>query len=903
MNWIARLFDKRKDDLGDELEAHLQMDVADRINRGERPEQARLEAKRALGNVALVQDVTHDFWGWTHLETVFNDLQISLRMLRRSPGYALTVILTLAIGVGATCGMFTVVDHVLLRSLPFWEPERLVDIAETGRLGSDQLGKVALPDIVEWQQRSRSFEALSFYIQHDDRTSFLENGNETVQVSTPMVSANLFPMLGLKPALGRGFLTEGPDGLAKPEDSKTMLLSDASWRVAFGGRPNVIGTVAHINGEALTIIGIMPPRVVFPYGSGHWNGLPVVWRPIVSGEAVMTRAHNVERYRVVARIKEQTSFATAQQELRAIEEDVAKAYTDPFDRDHVTSVNLEGYAHSLVGADVRKATLSLFGASALLWLIACVNAAALVFARSAARQREFAVRGALGASRARILQQMLIEGAVISMSSSLLGLALAFAMLKSFEHGLVTKFNIHQKLQPDLRMTAGLILLTVCGAVVVALWPAFGVLANTLENRLRQGAPQAGTSRSQHRIRAALVVTQISLALTLLVGCGLLLRTIYALRHVALGFRTEHIIVANMTIPSYRYARRNMTTDLYQPLIDRVKGLPGVTSAALMTEVPLGHTFSMMFTLGPSGNSAIELRRRELKAQFRAVGPEMQNVFGFQMARGRFFSDQDTATSPAVVIVNRAFVRAYFGDDRDPSAILGESLMGFSKTRRSTVVGVLDDERQVSVTEPSQPEIEVSIPQITPDSMFYKAAEGMAMDVAVRTTTNPAQIISELRRVLRDASPYLASSSFSMMDEIVDDSFGSQKLASELLTIFAGSALLLALGGIYGMLAYWVVQRKQEIGVRIALGAQRFHIRRLILRQAYWLIGAGVLLGTGLSYLFTQWLKVFLFEVNPNDPWTGLIAASLLSLGGIFAALIPARRAAAADPVDMIRAE
>jgi ABC-type antimicrobial peptide transport system permease subunit len=248
-------------------------------------------------------------------------------------------------------------------------------------------------------------------------------------------------------------------------------------------------------------------------------------------------------------------------------------------------------------------------------------------------------------------------------------------------------------------------------------------------------------------------------------------------------------------------------------------------------------------------------------------------------------------------------VRAYFGDDRDPSAILGESLIGFSKTRRSKVVGVLDDERQVTVTEPSQPEIEVSIPQITPDSMFYKAAEGMAMDVAVRTASDPAQMISGLRRVLRDASPYLAASSFSTMDEIVDDSFGSQKLASELLTIFAGSALLLALGGIYGMLAYWVVQRKQEIGVRIALGAQRFHIRRLILRQACWLIGTGVLLGIGLSYLFSQWLKVFLFEVKTNDPWTGLIAASLLFSGGIFAALIPARRAAAVNPVDMIRAE
>jgi predicted permease len=903
MNWLTRLFEKRKDDLADELRAHLEMDIAYRISRGESRDQARSEAQCELGNAALIQDATHGMWKWTRFERLQNDLRFGLRILRRSPGFTLAVVLTLAIGVGATCSMFTVVDRVLLRPIQFEDPAQLVTVAETGKSGSDQLGKAVYQDIVQWQQRSRSLQAISFFDLNNSRIWFLDGKNGTVHVSSASVSANLFPMLGVRPTLGRGFLLQDAGGSVKPDDAHAILLSDAVWHEDFGANPNVVGTTTHINGESLTIVGVMPPDVVFPYGSGNWNGLPVVWRPVILGDLDRAREHNAPRYQVLARLKPEISLLQAQSELRAIQSDVAKAYADAFDRDRISSVNLESYAHSLVDEKVRKATFSLFGASALLWLIACVNAASLMFARSTARQREFAVRRALGASRAQILQQLLVESAMLSVSSSAIGLVLALAILKAFEHGLVTQFYIHQKLLPGASVIAALVLLTIFSTLSVALWPAFGVFRARFESKLRQGSLQAGMSRAQHRMRGALVITEISLALTLLVGCGLLLRTIYALRHVALGFRTEHILVANMTIPAYRFVGSDMTTGFYQPLIDRVKRLPGVNIASLMTEVPLGHTFSMMFTLGPSGHSPVDLLRRELKAQFRAVGPEMQQVFGFRMLRGRFFNEGDTAASQAVVIVNRAFVRGYFGDDRDPSAILGESLIGFGKSRRSTVVGVLDDERQVSVAEPSQPEIEVCIPQITPESMFYRAAEGMAMDVAVRTSNEPSQLIPELRDVLRASSPDLAASNFTTMDKVVEESFGSQKLAAELLEIFAASALLLTLSGIYGVLAYFVTQRQRELGIRIALGAQRSHIRGLILRQACWMLGMGLIFGTGFAYLSSRWLKVFLYDVKTNDPWTGAAVAGLMFAGGILAALIPAHRAASVDPVEMIRAE
>jgi predicted permease len=400
-----------------------------------------------------------------------------------------------------------------------------------------------------------------------------------------------------------------------------------------------------------------------------------------------------------------------------------------------------------------------------------------------------------------------------------------------------------------------------------------------------------------------LVITEIALSLTLLVGCGLLLRTIYALKHVPLGFHTEHVIVANMTIPSYKFAGRNMTTELYQPLVDRVNHLPGVEAASLMSQVPMGNTFHMEFSLGRASNSVDDVRRSELRAEFRAVGPEMQRVFGFRMVRGRFFNEQDTATSQAVVLVNRAFVKAYYGDERDPGKILGEHLLSLDSKRHAEVVGVFDDERQVSVAAPPRPEIEVCIPQITPDTGFYKGAEGVAMEIAVRTEQSPSVILPELREAMRNASPDLEASKFTTMDQIVEDSYGGQKLAAELLEIFGGSALFLCVAGIYGLLAYLVAQRTREMGLRIALGAQRWNVMSLILRQTGWMLVAGLAAGLVLAYFGSLGLRSFLYGVKQDDPWTLAAVTLLLLVSGLAAAYWPARRAAMVDPMEALRAE
>jgi predicted permease len=525
-----------------------------------------------------------------------------------------------------------------------------------------------------------------------------------------------------------------------------------------------------------------------------------------------------------------------------------------------------------------------------------------MLARASSRQREIAVRGALGASRWQIVRQLLIEGLLLSVLASLAGLALAQLTLRLFAHALTTQFAIHERLTPSFSVLAALVGLTVLTALVSSLWPAVGAARSAIEPALRQGSAQSGASRVQHRLRSVLVVAQIALSLTLLAACGLLLRTLYTLRHVDLGFRTDHIVVANMSIPGYKFAGRNMLTDLYQPLLDRAQHLPGVQSAALMTEVPLGKTFSMIYTFASDGNSAADVRQRETKSQFRAATPEMQQVFGFGMAAGRFFNSTDTPNSPPVVVVNRAFVRSFTGQD-DPAKIIGMPLVNYGKNRRATVIGVLADERQVSVAQQSEPEIEVCMPQITPDSGLYKATEGIAMDLAVRTSRNPSSFMPDLRQLLRAASPDLADSNLTTMDQIVEDSYGSQQLASRLLEIFGGCALLLCVSGIYGLLAYLVSQRTRELGLRMALGAQRGQIMTLVLRQAGWMLLAGSAFGLVLAWFSSVLLRMFLYGVQPHDPWTMLAVTAVLLLCGLASAWIPARRAAAIDPMQALRTE
>ena len=909
MRWLAQvrmkiemLFGRGKAAarLDDELQFHIERQTAENVAAGMSAEEARYAALRAFGNVALVKDVTHETWAWVWLERFVRDLRYALRQLRKSPGYTCTVIGMLALGLGATAAMYTVVDRVLLRPLPYDHPQQLVKIAESGKKGTVSWGAPYL-DLREWAERSRTLKQIGFFSTANlSRVSFLEDNAGAAQVDSPQVSSNLFATLGVQTALGRGFKAGTDWGSVSAEDAHSLILSDTVWRTAYGSDSKILGRTVKMSGDSFIVVGVMPRGFTFPFGGAR----PVVWRPIILGDADKVRAaHGMASYQAVARLRPGISLNAAQAELRGIQAGVAAEYIEPFQREQVNSIELQTYGDSLVKDNVRKSLLALFGASGVLWLIACLNVTSLMLARSSARQREIAVRGALGASRWQIVQQLLAEGLVLSVLGSLLGLALGTLTLQLFAHALTTQFSVHQRMTPSVSVIAALAGLTVLSALFSSLLPAVGAARASIEPALRTGSPQSGAGRGQHRLRAVLVITEIAMSLTLLAGCGLLLRSIYALKHVPLGFRTDHVIVANMTIPAYKFAGRNMTTEFYEPLLERVQHVPGVQSASLMTEVPLGKTFQMIFTFAADGNSAADVRRRELQSQFRVVSPEMQKVFGFTMLKGRFFNQGDTPGSQPVVVVNRAFEKAWTGQDDDAGKILRTTLMSYGKDRKAMVVGVLDDERQVSVAEQSKPEVEVCLPQITPDTMFYKGAEGMAMDLAVRTERSPSSIMPELRQLLRNASPELANSNFTTMDQIVEDSYGSQQLATRLLEIFGGCALLLCVSGIYGLLAYLVNQRTRELGLRMALGAQRGQVMGLVLRQAGWMLLAGSALGLVLAYFSSLLLSMFLYGVKPHDPWTMAAVTVVLLACGLASAWLPARRAAAVDLMQALRTE
>ena len=789
--------------------------------------------------------------------------------------------------------MLTVVDQVLLRNIPYRDANQLVQVREVGKRGPTRWGAPFM-DIQQWRERSRTLQAVAFHT-YDKPTSYLEGINGPVQVNTPNVSRNLFATLGVRPALGRDFETPAASDFSKINDG-SVLLSDSVWRDGFGADPNILGTPVKVNGNSYTVIGVMPRGFRFPMDAEK----PQLWIPIALGDSDKVRTKNEAReYTIIARLKDGVSIAQATAELKVIQSDVARLYTDPQARESVQSVVMESYRDSLVEGNIRRALLALFAAASVLWLIACVNVTSLMLARANTLQREIAVRAALGASRWRIMRQLLLQGLILSGTGCVLGLGLVALALKLFENQIAAQLNVYIRLQPNGMVIFALLGLTVASTALSSGWPALVAAKDSIEHFLRQG-PQSGGSFHQ-RSRSVLVIAQVAMSLALLVGCGLLLRTIFALRQVSLGFRTDHVIVADMVIPAYKFDGRNMTTQLYQPLVDRVERLPEVQAAALTTAVPLGKRFPILLTF--SAEDAESVRIENLVVQFRAVGPALQRVLGFKMLRGRFFNDSDTAGSAPVVVVNRAFVREYFGDNRDPGYAINQELMSYGDDKLAHIIGVIDDERQSSILEQSKPEVDVCIPLITPNTSFYRVSEGLAMNLAIRTESDPAIIIPELRKVFLSVSPELAGSSFITMDQVVDDSYGDRRLASHLLELFAGSALLLCVVGLYGILTYVVTQRTRELGVRLALGAQKRQLIWLVMRRAVVILIFGSAIGLALSLAATRTISSLMYGVRSYDAVTLSAATMLLVATGLLASYLPARRAANVDPMQILRAE
>lgn len=827
------------------------------------------------------------------LDGFAHDLRFALRQIRRSPSFAITVIGTLAVGIAAATSMFTVVDRVLLRPMPFRDAGRVVAITESTHTG-DGHWWAPWQDIEQWKA-AHSFSELALLGNMPEPGGIFVQGDAgSFEVTGQAVSTNLFHLLGVSPALGSGFTPQEP-GASSNRNSGLVVLSHDVWMAAFRGDPKAIGRAVFINGKPWTVAGVMPAGFKFPLDPSRF---PLIWVPLQITPADHGRDWQAGRFQVVARLRNGVSIQAATAEMAAMQKRIGAQYSAAelsSMRPDVLGIHVDPYASTLVDQDTRRDLLTLLAASGVLWLIAAVNVMNLLLARATSRRREIAVRGALGASRWRILRQMLAEALLLSGVAALAGIGLAIAVVRGFSAELGHSLPAPVPPTPDWRILAALAALTAVSALTASVWPALLSAGAPIEPALRQGSQQAGASRAHHRVRDLLVPIEIAMSLTLLVGCGLLLRTIYALSHVPLGYRTDHIVVASLNIPTYRFKDRDLLQTLYKPLLERAENLHGVQASGLMDSVPLGKTFLLQLTMRQAGG-------KELPAFFKGVSPGVQRVFGFPLLAGRYFDSEDTPTSQPVMLVNEAFARLYLPAGRSPASIVGTEILTFDK-KPLRVIGLLADERQLRVASPPQAEVEMDIDQITPSSSTYNVLEGVAMDLAIRTSRPPAEMVPEFRALLHQADPELDSASILTMDEIVRQSYEKQRLAAHLLEIFGGAALLLCIAGLYALLAYVVNQRAREMGLRMALGAGRRDIVWLVLRQAGVMLVVGIAAGSAAAWAASRLLRSYLYGVHAHDAITLGASAAVLMMVGLLAALLPARRAAAVNPMDVLRAE
>lgn len=805
----------------------------------------------------------------------FEDVRFGVRQFRRAPGYALFTALVLALGIGTVTAMFTVSYGVLLRPLPFHADRQLFGVLEKTSK-ADEGFAASFAELSAWQRAASGSADVGFAW---GGLNILDAPSGAELVSEVSSSPNLFSLLGVQPILGRPFEAEEQE----TDHPDVVLLSYAMWQRSFGGDRNVLGKTLHIGGVLHTVIGVMPPQFEFPLGMNRAE----VWVPLDRSTMSMAKSDPYAAvYEPIVRVR----AGVRPESVQAALDHAHAEFVTPGAQSHIRLARL----HDLLVRDVQPALFALEIAVGVVWLIACCNVAGLMLARVAARRGEIAVRAALGAGRRRIVSQFLTESLLLSVAGAAGGLGLAVAMLREFQRELGIMLPLSQKIGLNWTVWLGLVALTLLTALAFGTFPALLAAWPGTEGALRSGSRRQAGDRGQSRARTALLVGEVAMSIALLIGAGLMLRTMYALRHVPLGFKTDHLVMTSLTAPSTEYADRNADTAAWQPLLNTVRNLPGVADAGLSTVLPLKHPVEWLTIVYKTVWTA-----GDVDAVVRAASPGLTQVLGIRMRSGRFFNVQDTASSPPVAVVNRTFVNRYLGGND----AIGKVIRFGHVPRTATIVGVIDDVHQDDLTTASKPEFYLCTSQILPDHPLYKPMVSRYMQLVVRTAIAPDAMIRALRNGIRNANPHLAIGEFSTMEEAVTDSIAAQQLAARVVGIFGGLALMITVVGLYGLLSYLVEQRRQEIGIRMALGADRSTVVAMIMRETLALLGAGVAIGVGLALWSDRLLHTFLYGVSALDPLTMGLAPLALVICGVLAAALPARRAASVNPVEALRAE
>ncbi len=755
---------------------------------------------------------------------MIQDLRYAFRQLRKNPGFTAVTVLTLALGIGVNAAMFAVIDAVLLRPFPFPKPNQIVEMSEASPNEGSLSNISALPNIRDWRAQNKSFQDIAWFTS-GIRSVDLPGYSDFIPVVYS--SANLLSTLQVEPAAGRNFASNDD----QPGHGDVLLLNQVAWEKFFNKNPQAIGSSLKLGNKMYTVIGVMPAGFEFPpMGDG-----PAVWAPLVADRSY--EARDSRDLSAVGRLKEGVSIGAAQAELTGIQSNIAKAYPkDDLDK----RVSVTSYREVLTG-NVRPALLALQFAVLAVWLIACANVASLLLSRTSGRRREIAIRSAIGAARSRLVRQFLTESLVLSFVGAALGLGLAYGCVNLLRYYITLQLPLSEHIHIDLRVIVALVGFSILSAVLFGLLPALQASNAPAQEALREGTPATGSGRHQKRFRDALVVGEIALSLLLLISAGLLLRSLLALRNLPLGFAPHNVVTTAIFLPqsgggmvgnSGKYAGKDISQVFYAPLLERLSHLPGVDSAALTSVMPLSPNFQAGGTFEIIGRPKDPANKPE--AAVRAVSPSLYQTLGIRLLRGRLLSDSDGPANEAAAVVNQAFVKKYFPNENP----LGQKLKIADTGPHGvlTIVGVVDNTHQNTMSEDTQPEINMSYLQLGPNDELTPYILASFTNIAVRAHVAPSTVIPEIRTTLREFDPDLAVTDIRTMQDLVDRSLGSQTLAVRLLWIFAGSALLIAIAGIYGLLAYNVSQRTRDIGLRMALGASRGNVIQMVLRQAVLLL-------------------------------------------------------------------
>jgi predicted permease len=870
MNWIQRVFGRRAiyQDLSDEIQQHLDERVDELVQRGLPREEAVARARREFGNVASLAERGRETWQWPLLDAFFSDIRYALRQLRRQPSFTFVAVLILALGIGANTAVFSVVDTLLLEPLPFRAPERLAWIINADTPGLS--GRTSTVATYEALTKMHTFEETTTYEAFFARSSYKLTGDrEPDRVAGVMVPANFFPFLGTKPMLGRTF-TEDECRLNGPG---AVILSYGLWERRYSSDPNVIGRQLVVNDRPATIVGVMPRT--FDFGAVFAPGSNIeIFMPVVFD--VVRRWGNTMA--ILGRLRPGATFETAQLDANVIIERQQRERPE-FGPPRSYGAIIKPFRDSVIGS-MRLPVITLWAAVSLVLLIVCVNLSNLLLARAAARRKEMALRGALGAGRWRLARQLLTESFVLSLFGGGLGIAFAYGLvwyarrLEGLSIPLLRNVEINGL---ALCAAAGITILT---AFIFGLAPVIAMFQDDLASGLKEGGRGSSESRNQRGARSVLVVSEVALACVLLVGAGLLIRSFFHVLDVNLGFQAGGLYALRVDAGKGIDSAAKFQAYIAQ-LISAVRNVPGVAAASVSDALPFDSNRS--WTVGGKGQDD----ERRTDALVKIIGPGLIAAMGTPLIAGREFTGHDAGQAERVALVNQALAKRLWPDD-DP---LSRTLRIGSNDWR--VVGVVADVRHLSVEESSGPEF--YLPMLETGTM--------SPSLVVRTDRPFDDVAPALRTALAGVTPDMPTTNFRPLRQIVDRAVSPRRFFVNLLTAFAAAALILAAIGIYGVISYSVARRTPEIGIRMALGASGSRIRSAVVGESLKLALAGVVIGLAGAIALSSLLASLLFGVSSNDPWTLAGAAAILVGVALAAGFIPAYRASRISPLSALRTD